>query len=165
MTNEEIIGIPGDIADRFNRSPMRWRWVKLPDGRRATEVTLEHEAGRVTCLNFKIETPGRPRDPGDDVTKEYFFECLCDVLRRDREIRRKRARRGAETSRRRRESLDYRLAKEILQQRFKPRDHCARCGRALHDEQSLRRGIGPECWDGMMRLMQEILKEQQGGAK
>lgn len=71
---------------------------------------------------------------------------------RQRERRSKRAKMAAETRRLRRERLVHITVQRILAGHpIGPRANCAICRRCLDDPQSVHRGIGPECWQDIMR--------------
>ena len=67
------------------------------------------------------------------------------------------AQRAAETRKRRRalrvDLAAIRLLRDLQTKR--PRTHCGVCGRTLKDEASRARGIGPECWNQVLRILED----------
>jgi hypothetical protein len=73
---------------------------------------------------------------------------------RKRERRSKGAKRAAETRAQHRE-LDVARVAQQIRHNIGPlaRSHCAICGRELTDPLSIGRGVGPECWEYVMQVM------------
>lgn len=90
--------------------------------------------------------------PDDDVRTAVL---AADQRRHER--RSKAAKEAAETRRDRQERRVYAVAKRITQGgRYGPRHHCFICGRVLDDPQSITRGIGPECWQGVLGEIERL---------
>jgi Family of unknown function (DUF6011) len=121
--------------------PSKWKWVRhndavlfdvgiLPDG------TLHNPNGY----------------PDDDVRTAVL---AADQRRQERRSRG--AVRAAETRSRRRERKAYDAAARLVAGlKTGPRSHCYVCGRGLADDQSIQRGIGSECWQGVLTTMARI---------
>jgi len=68
-----------------------------------------------------------------------------------REDRSKAAKKAAGTRRRRTEARIYEVARRIVDGHvFGPASHCQICGRGLDDPESVKRGIGSECWQAVL---------------
>jgi hypothetical protein len=76
--------------------------------------------------------------PDDDVRSAVL---AADARRRERTAR-----------------LTYVVAKRLTLdgESIGPRDSCAICGRELGDQQSIARGIGSECWQGVLDAIARI---------
>lgn len=140
-----------DLVAAMTRSGMGWRWVGLDDGRRITDVRVEHDGERLTVLRWE-----------GDAGRDEVVAGLIGALIRRRERRSKAARKGAVTRAKRRELLVYDVARQIRSNRFVPGCRCAICGRALSDSDSRDRGVGPECWGDVLRLVQHFAEASHG---
>ena len=72
------------------------------------------------------------------------------------------ATKAAGTRARRREHLVHQIARRIAERRFEPGVNCAVCRRAPSDPASQARGIGPECWEDVVRAVEAIRMAQEG---
>jgi hypothetical protein len=143
--NESTIqALPEDIADAFK--PLnRWHWIMVPDRGRVFNVALATEGGRVTRLEFEGKA-----DQGE------VLSAIIGSQRRKRQRRKKAAARGAETRKRRGVLRNYRIAKSIVEGWFKPSLVCACCRRKLTDRESLKRGVGSECWAEIKQVIEQL---------
>jgi hypothetical protein len=67
------------------------------------------------------------------------------------------AKKAAETRRERTEKFVYSVAKRLTEGgRYGPRYRCVICEKHLTDRQSIDRGIGPECWQGVLMRIEEL---------
>lgn len=139
-----MMTIPEDIADAF-KPRMKWRWVNVPGRGRIENVVLETTSGQVTRLDFTGEAD-----------RQEVLAALVESRRKCRERRKESARRGAETRNRRRVSQDYAVAKAIIDGQFAPQPWCACCQRMLTDRESIRRGIGSECWIAVKGIVDQM---------
>jgi hypothetical protein len=81
---------------------------------------------------------------------------------REIEAKIERTARAAETRARRSSKLIYEVAAGIRAGKaYGPRDFCLLCKRQLTDPTSVRRGIGPECMDGVLSTIEDI-KDREG---
>jgi hypothetical protein len=79
---------------------------------------------------------------------------------RKKERRSRAAKKAAATREIRRGQKVYRIAQLIVDGRsIGPRHRCAICSKRLADNQSIERGIGAECWQGLLWII-----ESAGGA-
>jgi hypothetical protein len=70
------------------------------------------------------------------------------------------AKQAAVTRRTRQEKRVYSVAKRLVDGgKVGPRNNCTICGRSLDDPQSITRGIGSECWQGVLNLIEQIRNE------
>lgn len=64
------------------------------------------------------------------------------------------AKKAGATRRLRQKRRVYDIARQISEGHiYGPLSHCFICGRHLDDPQSIERGIGPECWQGVLKAM------------
>jgi len=76
---------------------------------------------------------------------------------RKRQRRSRAAQKGAATRKRRKEHRVHLIAQQIVRDEgCGPRAACAVCGRALDDPRSVERGIGPECWQGVLEEVERL---------
>jgi hypothetical protein len=69
------------------------------------------------------------------------------------------ARKAAITRQRRLEKRIHEIARELKDNRWKmrgPRPNCFVCGKGFSDGESKARGIGPECWQRILRAVEVI---------
>jgi hypothetical protein len=82
-------------------------------------------------------------------------EAVAAANDRRRRRRSEAATRAAETRRRRTDKLVYDTAARIMAgERLGPAARCCICRRALSDPQSIRRGIGSECWQSVLTALE-----------
>jgi hypothetical protein len=88
-----------------------------------------------------------PRGYPDEIVRA----AVLAADQRWHEHRSKAAKKAAVTRQERQEKRVYAVAARIVQGRkFGPRNNCIICGRGLGDAQSIARGIGSECWQGVL---------------
>jgi hypothetical protein len=79
---------------------------------------------------------------------------------RKHERRSRAAKKAAETRDQRQQHRVWLIAKRVAtKQQTGPRQHCYVCGRHLDDPISIERGIGPECWQGVLSQVEQALRE------
>jgi hypothetical protein len=86
----------------------------------------------------------------EDILRPIVLEAI-----EQRKIKRSEAAKKAGKTRAiRREKLIYEIVEKLnLGHKYGPRPHCIICKTALTDEQSIARGIGPECWQHVLARM------------
>jgi hypothetical protein len=116
----------------------RYNWV-THNGEKLFEVGIQSDG---TLYN--------PRGyPEDDVRAAVLAaDARCH------ERRSRAAKKAAETRRHRQEKKVYDIANRIVAgHSIGPPRRCAVCAKRLDDQQSIARGIGSECWQGVLRLI------------
>src|SRR5262249_35096413 len=113
-------------------------------------ITLQGE----TLYNIGIDSAGYLSNPHN-----YPEDKVRNALRwagAEAEVRKKEgAIHAVETRARRRSKLIHEIAAGILAKRkYGPRSFCCICQKILSDPQSIERGIGPECWDQILVLIE-----------
>jgi hypothetical protein len=112
-----------------------WRWV-------------HHE--QQTLQDVGVLGDGSLHNPNgypDDLVRE----AVAAANERRYQRRSKAAKKAAETRRRRTKERVYDVVERIeAGGSFGPASHCCICGRGLDDSQSIRRGIGSECWQSVL---------------
>lgn len=138
------------LIEAMPRPVMRWRWVLMPDGGRVRDVSVSHEGGRLVGFDYS--------GPYDT---DAVLDRIVEVLARKRKRRSEAAKRGAATRSARKERRVYEIAKAVLRESVSPAARCSLCGRGLTDEQSRRRGVGPECWGDVLRAVERLASGAQ----
>jgi hypothetical protein len=79
-----------------------------------------------------------------------------------RERRTEGAKRAAVTRKRRQAKMILQIATQIVEGRnIGPRSNCVICGRGLGDPESIQRGIGSECWQGVLSETERMRDQHQ----
>jgi hypothetical protein len=124
----------------------RWKWVHNPHGKSGWNV-LRH---------IGINPDGTLYNPNgypEDLVREA-------VLAADAQVRKRRsaaAKEAAKTRRERTERRIYQIAKQMSEGgRLFPWHHCVICSKALDDFQSIKRGIGSECWQHVLARLEQL---------
>jgi hypothetical protein len=93
-----------------------------------------------------------PNGYPDDTVRTAVLEA--DERKRIR--RSNAAKKAAETRRGRRAKKIYAVAKRIVDGgHYGPRRRCVICGKGLADQQSIERGIGSECWQDVLTILEQ----------
>ena len=80
------------------------------------------------------------------------------------ERRVKSAKKAVETRQRRHQARVDAIARRLVAGgAYGPSRHCASCGRALDDADSVRRGIGSECWQNVLGKIEEYQRQRLTG--
>jgi hypothetical protein len=129
--------------------------------RMAREQRRRDEAqARWDALNPKQQQAERDR-----LAAAAAARVVEDAAREARRLARKQAgiARGVATRAQRRELEINRIAKEYAAgRRYGPRQDCVMCRTPLGDPASIERGVGSECWQHLLKRVEEI--ERQGRA-
>jgi hypothetical protein len=129
----------------------RWKWVWHPDGGRERRERL-FEVG--------IEPDGSLHNPRG-YPEALVREAVLAAAKCWHERRSAAAKKAAVTRRKRRERLTYAAARRIVEgHKLGPRQHCVCCGKGLSDPESIGRGIGSECWQGVLRWITRLKAQQ-----
>jgi hypothetical protein len=122
-----------------------YRWVFNPDDRSAPHL-----------YDVAINDDGTLRNP-HGYPDELVRRGVLAADQRRQERRSNAAKKAAATRARRLEQRVYAIAKLIIKGRcFGPNQHCQVCGKAVTDQESIQRGIGSDCWQGVLRTIQAI---------
>jgi hypothetical protein len=79
--------------------------------------------------------------------------AMVEIERRRKEA----AARAAQTRHQRKEAHYYAVADQLIRGiTFGPHDRCRICKKALTEQQSRLRGIGPECWERVVSIKTEL---------
>lgn len=139
----------------FTKSrPIRWRWLRSTSATyQGVRITQE---GDVSCEEAVLHHPEHRRVPGDEVDSAALLQAAAGALRRDAAARRRIAEKAAVTRKRRRELKISSTAEAIrVGKVLGPRSSCVICGRGLADQHSIDRGIGSECWEGVLQIIED----------
>lgn len=113
----------------------RWKWIA-------------HEGGKL--YDVGVGPDGTLHNP-NGYPDETVRAAVAAAEQRSHERRSRSARKAAETRRTRQDKRVYDAARRIAAgELFGPRKACYICGRGLDDSQSIRRGIGSECWQSVL---------------
>jgi hypothetical protein len=107
-----------------------------------------------------IDSDGRLWNPNN--YPEDKVRAALRYVAAEREVRRKEgAAKAVKTRAPRHSNLIYEVGASILAGRkYGPRSFCCICKKSLSDQVSIERGIGPECWDHILTLI-EHSKDQE----
>ncbi len=108
-------------------------------------------------LEVGILADGTLRNPNgypEDVVRAAVL--AADARRHERRSRS--AKKAATTRQRRRDEKIQHIAKRLLSGAgiFGVDKHCRICGRGLDDRESIRRGIGSECWQDVLSAVEAL---------
>jgi len=129
----------------------RYRWVyhRDPNG---VDAKL-HDVG--------ILADGTLHNP-NGYPEETVRDAVLAANARRHERRSRAAQKAAVTRRRRLERRTAAVARRILAGAgIGAREHCAICGRHLDDPASINRGIGSECWQAVLQIVDAARKRPQ----
>jgi hypothetical protein len=96
-----------------------------------------------------------PNNYPEDIVRAAI--AAAEAQRHER--RSKAAKKAAVTRQRRQERKVLEIAKRSLAEHeycFPNRTNCEICGRGLGDPQSIQRGVGSECWQDVLRMIQRL---------
>jgi hypothetical protein len=152
LTDSEL----ADLASMVKRGRSSWRWVYGAD-----------DSIRNCCIEIEGSHVVRA-EASTDHAPAQIVRGIYDALKRERQRRSEAARRAANTRAERRDRMVYSPARYYLDRgAFPPAGKCRICGRKLSDQESISRGIGAECWQGVLRTTTTMEKQRstEGGAK
>lgn len=118
-----------------------WKFVWSP--------TADERGHHARLFDVGINDDGTLHNPNGYAPELVLAAIGAATARRDHR-RFEAAAKAAATRRRRREKRVHEAAARID---VGPRQACYVCGRGLADEQSIDRGIGPECWQDVLELI------------
>jgi hypothetical protein len=122
------------------KAGLYYRWVR-------------HASGRGTFADVGILEDGTLHNPNGYPEAEVRAGVEAAIARR-KERRKKAAAKAVVTRARRLARRKGQIADQIRQGHgVGPRDTCACCLKALQDALSMERGIGPECWQQILQLI------------
>lgn len=117
----------------------RWKWIRH-EGEKLYDIGLNDDGTLHNPNGYPAET---------------VRAVIAGAEQRAHERASKATKKAAETRRRRHDKLVYDVARRIVAgERYGPRTSCYVCGRGLDDPQSIQRGVGPECWQGALDLIE-----------
>ena len=104
---------------------------------------------------------GRVRNP-HNYPEDVVRKVLANLAEVDRKRRSDGAKKAAVTRKRRQAKMILQMATRIVEGRQTgPRSNCAICGRGLCDPESIQRGIGSECWQGVLSETEKLRDQRQ----
>jgi hypothetical protein len=114
----------------------KWVWLSNESNERLFDVGILDDG-----------TLHNPNGYPEDVVRTVVL--AADARRHERRSRG--AKEAAKTRQQRQQRRTWQIAKRLAEkQQTGPRQHCYICGRHLDDPQSIARGIGSECWQGVL---------------
>jgi hypothetical protein len=118
-----------------------------------------HHGGQ-TLYAVGINNDGTLQNP-NDYPEQLVREAIQEADARHRQRRSDAAKKAAVTRHARQEQQVYRIAKWIVEGRkIGPRASCCICGRGLGDQESIQRGVGSECWQGVLSAIKRDAEEK-----
>ena len=124
---------------------MKWVWSDNPHRSRIVYPSLTIVGGEIVGARS-----GDGKPPGEIV------RAMHDTFRRRQERASAAAKKAAVTRAARVEQLVYEAARDLIENRLSPRDTCRCCGREVSDAESIRRGIGSECWQRVLAAFEVV---------
>jgi hypothetical protein len=123
-----------------------YRWVH-------SEIGILYEIGR-----YKEGTIRNPRGYPEDVG----IRASTRLSNKNTRGAARPLRKAPFTRKRRQAKLIHDIAKGITEGRkYGPRNNCVLCGRGLTDQESIQRGIGSECWQGVLAETERVRDQRQ----
>jgi Family of unknown function (DUF6011) len=108
-----------------------------------------------------IEADGSLWNP-NGYPEDRVRELVTGALERARQRHEKAIKRGVEKRKRRRETRIHEAARKLLiEAGIGDRDRCYCCNKLLSDPVSMKRGIGPECWEIVLRRREQLRPQEQ----
>lgn len=145
LTQEEL----SDLASMVKKGRSAWLWVYAPDGEKVLSPVVQVSDGDISSVTARSDHP-------DEVVVRSVYETLC----KRRTKRRNGAKKAAATRARRRALKANQIAKRLaFGGHTGPAKNCILCGRGLNDAESIKRGIGSECWQGVVELAAAMSKQ------
>jgi len=133
------------------------RWRRLSSPSTIYKGVRVSEDGDVSCEAATVYRPAYLKVPGADVDPGNLLQLAAHALRQSVEARRRIAEKAAVTRKRRRELKISSTAEAIrVGKVLGPRTNCVICGRGLADQHSIDRGIGSECWEGVLQRIEDL---------
>ena len=110
--------------------------------------------GSTTLRNVTFNADGTLEYDG---CERVALQAFVSRHRRIKENRSAGARRAAETRRIRKEAIVYEVAEHwLITGKFPgPSDNCSICGRKISDGAAIKRGIGSECWQEFLSVVDQ----------
>jgi Family of unknown function (DUF6011) len=156
-----------DAIDWEKRAPDRQREIercqkylrKHPESKRDEELIAWYSRSRQPAIGASLHSVGMYEDgrlynpygyPEDIVRRAV--EPIYTKWKEERDNRRKEgAAKAAVTRKRRHEKLIHAIAAKVVRdEKTGPSDFCILCKKAVTDPASIERGIGSDCWQGVL---------------
>jgi hypothetical protein len=126
----------------------KYRWVYTPNGDRLSSVGILADGSLHNPNNYP-----------EDVVRAAVL--AADARRHER--RSQAAKQAAETRRVRTARRVYRAVERIKAGGvYGPSGKCAICGKGLSDAESIQRGIGSDCWQAILALLNVAYAKREG---
>jgi hypothetical protein len=130
--------------EKEKRIMSRWKWIYHPDDR---SQLLRQVGVDADCSLYN--TNGYPED--------LVRRAVAAAQERRHQRHSEAAKKAAVTRRERKERSVYAAAQRILRnEKCGPRNNCIICRRGLGDPESIQRGIGSECWQGVLQAITRL---------
>jgi hypothetical protein len=130
----------------------KWVWDPRP----------EQEGQRLYGVGLYAD--GTIRNP-EGYPESLVREAVERAVQSNKEWRSAIAKKAAETRALRRKHKIERIARSIIAGTFSPGKRCAICSRALTDEDSIQRGIGPECSAPLYAFLDKLARQEDAEAQ
>lgn len=118
----------------------RWKFAYHPNGERLRDIGLEANGSLIN-----------PRGYPEERVRAALLEAQT---RRAQKRAAAAAKAVATKARRRALKMEHIMRVAIGGQSIGPQERCALCSRHLTDSTSIQRGIGSECWGGVLRTIE-----------
>jgi hypothetical protein len=108
-----------------------------------------------------IEADGTLWNP-NGYPEDRVRELVAGALEREHQRHEEAIKRGVAKRKRRRETRIHEAARKLLiKAGIGDSDRCYCCNKLLSDPVSMRRGIGPECWEIVLRHREQLRSQEQ----
>jgi hypothetical protein len=139
-----ISDVMSELASMTNGKASRWR-----------SVHYEVNGETVSIRDVAYLPDGSIEANGKD--SELVARAILKALEVDKVSRSRSAKKAAATRAVRRERKIYAIVNHIKAGgQFTPSSTCRVCGKAVSDQESHLRGIGPDCWQEILRKMEAL---------
>jgi hypothetical protein len=143
-------GAPGEYAigiqDTSQQKASMWKWVTVAEGHGYLRGSRLYDVG--------ITADGTLHNP-NGYPEEAVRAAIEGALERKHERRSEAAKKAADTRARRKEREVSKIVAQIKAGgALTPAGSCRLCGKALDDPESIGRGIGSDCWQFVLTVIE-----------
>lgn len=137
-----------DLRSMMKKDVSRWRYVFDTTGSSIKDCELQIEDGQIVSATAST-----------DHTESEIVNGIYRALRKRRKKRKEAAVKAAVTRQRCRELKAKKIARQMaFGGETGPAKNCLVCGRPVSDQESIDRGVGSECWQGVLGFAAAISK-------
>ena len=142
----EKVGMMDELLSLVTPKFRGWSWIRLPNGDKVRNVRVVVDGG-VSRLCF---------DGG--FTEAEVREVAIQTLRRKKQRRSDSAKKASVTRKSRVDQMVHVVAKHYTENKLQPSSFCLICGRFVGDPESVKRGVGADCWQKVLRVVETLVR-------